>query len=267
MEYAINKSITDAQQDPDVAERAFVLNWKTAARQHFTSGIAVGSYNNDWITAYYNQSAGWQKSAALAIRLADDKIAKGLTGHDCRHNTVWQRYLFSTTKAGYRKCSQRPIDSNQRHRCYDVAERWRTLQSYGTERTSGRNGCRCLQCKRQQTRSDDQFINVHLQSYRQSYSRKKYFMGSYRDTTNFFWASNDAKMGRTDFIAYTFPYKDKNTFTAEYLIAKRDSVLKKNIPGAFPNSYMKTNAIETTYNAITLKNGKYCGVLRGLWEM
>jgi hypothetical protein len=92
-------------------------------------------------------------------------------------------------------------------------------------------------------------------------------MGSYRDTTNFFWASNDAKIGRTDFIAYTFPYKDKNTFTAEYLIAKRDSVLKRNIPGAFPNSYMKTNAIETTYEAITLKNGKYCGVLRGLWEM
>lgn len=102
VEYAINKSITDAQQDPDVAERAFVLNWKTAARQHFTSGIAVGSYNNDWITAYYNQSAGWQKSAALAIRLADDKIAKGLTGHDAEMipnmkqvARIWRAYLMS----------------------------------------------------------------------------------------------------------------------------------------------------------------------------
>ena len=102
VEYAINKSITDAQQDPDVAERAFVLNWKTAARQHFTSGIAVGSYNNDWITAYYNQSAGWQKSAALAIRLADDKIAKGLVGHDAEMipnmkqvARIWRAYLMS----------------------------------------------------------------------------------------------------------------------------------------------------------------------------
>lgn len=90
---------------------------------------------------------------------------------------------------------------------------------------------------------------------------------SYRDTINFFWASNDAKFGRTDFVVYTFPYKDNNTFTAEYLIAKRDSALKRNIPGAFPHSYMKTNIAETTYEPIILKNGKYCGVLRGLWEM
>lgn len=102
VEYAINKSITDAQQDPDVAERAFVLNWKTASRQHFSSGLATGSYNNDWITAYYNQSAGWQKSAALAIKLADDKIQKGLTGHDAdmipnmkQVARIWRAYLMS----------------------------------------------------------------------------------------------------------------------------------------------------------------------------
>jgi len=102
VEYAIDKSITDAQQDPDVAERAFVLNWKTAGRQHFYSGISVGTYNNDWITAYYNQSAGWQKSAALAIRLADDKIAKGLSGHDAEMipnmkqvARIWRAYLMS----------------------------------------------------------------------------------------------------------------------------------------------------------------------------
>lgn len=34
VEYAINSSITGAQMNPDVAERAFVLNWKTAGRQH-----------------------------------------------------------------------------------------------------------------------------------------------------------------------------------------------------------------------------------------
>lgn len=103
VEYAINKSISYAQMDPDVAERAFVLNWKTAARQHFTSGIAVGSYNDDWISAYYNKSADWQKSAALAITLADDKIAKGgLTGHDAvmipnmkQVARIWRAYLMS----------------------------------------------------------------------------------------------------------------------------------------------------------------------------
>lgn len=102
VEYAINKSIIDAQQNPDQAERAFVLNWKTAGRQHLASGIATGTYNDDWISAYYNGSADWQKSAALAIALADDKIGKGLTGHDAimipnmkQVARIWRAYLMS----------------------------------------------------------------------------------------------------------------------------------------------------------------------------
>ncbi|MEG2855684.1 SusD/RagB family nutrient-binding outer membrane lipoprotein [Bacteroides sp.] len=102
VEYALNKSITDAQQNPDVAERSFVLNWKTAARQHLATGIAGGTYNNDWITAYYNQSASWQQSAALAIQLADEKTKKGLVGHDMEMipnmkevARIWRAYLMS----------------------------------------------------------------------------------------------------------------------------------------------------------------------------
>ena len=92
-------------------------------------------------------------------------------------------------------------------------------------------------------------------------------MTYYRDTTDFFWASNNANTGRTDLIVYTFPYTDPNTFTAEYLVAKRDSVLKKNLPGAFPESYMATETrADVSYTPITV-NGQYCGVLRGLWKM
>jgi len=93
-------------------------------------------------------------------------------------------------------------------------------------------------------------------------------MISDRDTINFFWTTNDAGSGRTDVIVYTFPYTDPNTFTGEYLTAMRDSVLKTNIPGAFPNSYMTTETryVLPSYTAITLQ-GKYCGVLRGLWRM
>ncbi|MCD8270286.1 MAG: DUF4837 family protein [Parabacteroides sp.] len=92
-------------------------------------------------------------------------------------------------------------------------------------------------------------------------------MTYYRDTTDFFWASNNANTGRTDLIVYTFPYTDPNTFTAEYLIAKRDSVLKENLPGAFSESHMATETrAEVTYTPITV-NGQYCGVMRGLWKM
>ncbi len=89
----------------------------------------------------------------------------------------------------------------------------------------------------------------------------------YRDTTNFFWASNNASTGRMDLIVYTFPYTDSNTFTAEYLVAKRDSVLKINLPGGHPGSYMQTETRGgIDYKPITL-NDKYCGVTRGLWRM
>lgn len=87
-----------------------------------------------------------------------------------------------------------------------------------------------------------------------------------KDETDFFWTSNNAVRGRMDMVVYTFPYTDTQTFTLEYMLAMRDSILGANIPGSFPNSYMSTNAAFTSYTPITLY-GKYCGVLRGLWEM
>ena len=82
---------------------------------------------------------------------------------------------------------------------------------------------------------------------------------------DFFWASNNANTGRMDLVVYTFPYTDPNTFTREYLLEKRNAVLGAYIPGSLPNSYMSTNSAMVTYTPITLY-GKYCGVLRGLWE-
>jgi hypothetical protein len=92
-------------------------------------------------------------------------------------------------------------------------------------------------------------------------------MKNARDTTDFFWVTNDAKKGRQDLIVYSFPYTDQNTFTKEYLIAKRDSVLKANLPGVFPNSYMTTEMrYDPIYTPLEI-NGKYVGELRGLWKM
>ncbi len=93
-------------------------------------------------------------------------------------------------------------------------------------------------------------------------------MTFFKDTTDFFWASNNANTGRIDVVVYSFPYTDPETFTLDYLIAKRDSAMKANLPGSFPNSYMttSTNYAMPTYTPITV-NGKYTGVLRGLWRM
>ncbi|MDR2041385.1 MAG: DUF4837 family protein [Tannerella sp.] len=90
--------------------------------------------------------------------------------------------------------------------------------------------------------------------------------GSYKDSTDFFWSSNNANTGRMDIVVYTFPYTDEQTFTKEYLVARRNSMLGANIPGSFPGSHMATDTNNVSYTATT-QRGKYCGVLRGLWQM
>lgn len=89
---------------------------------------------------------------------------------------------------------------------------------------------------------------------------------SFKDSMDCLWFSNDVPVGRMDLIVYSFPFTDKNTFTLDYLIAKRDSVVKYMIPGSFAGSYMSTEKRVVDYSATTL-HGKYCGILRGLWRM
>ncbi len=92
-------------------------------------------------------------------------------------------------------------------------------------------------------------------------------MCSYKDTTDFFWVTDHGLRGRIDMVVYSFPYVSERAFTLDYLVAMRDSILGEHIPGAFPGSYMTTEKRFTpSYEAIS-KNGEYCGVVRGLWEM
>lgn len=100
VEYIINQSIIQAQQNPDVAERAFVLYWKTASRQHRHNGaLTVGAYNEEWTGNYYNQISAWLKSANLAVSVSDQKIEAG-TDHLYTENLkqvarIWRAYLMS----------------------------------------------------------------------------------------------------------------------------------------------------------------------------
>lgn len=100
VEYIINNSIVATQQNPHVAERAFVLYWKTAARQHrYNGGLIAGSYNDGWSSDYYSSLAGWLKSANLAITVSDEKIAAGsdlpYTNNLKQIARIWRVYLMS----------------------------------------------------------------------------------------------------------------------------------------------------------------------------
>lgn len=90
---------------------------------------------------------------------------------------------------------------------------------------------------------------------------------SSKEDSCFVWVSNDSGDGRKDVMVYSFPFVDEDAFTVDYLIQKRDSVTKRNIPGAFENSYMQT---EHRYpvNSRKLKvDGEFCFEYRGLWRM
>lgn len=85
---------------------------------------------------------------------------------------------------------------------------------------------------------------------------------------DFYWITNNHPGIRQDIVIYSYPYTDKNTFTKDYLLAKRDSVMRANLPGEFKGSYMGT---EYKYEPPVFKevwlNDGYCAEIRGLWKI
>lgn len=83
---------------------------------------------------------------------------------------------------------------------------------------------------------------------------------------NFFWAGMNAATGDQNFVIYSYPYTDKDTFTKEYFVHKRDSVMKINIPGAREGMYMMTDSLMTDVRPISVQ-GEYALEARGLWRV
>jgi hypothetical protein len=83
---------------------------------------------------------------------------------------------------------------------------------------------------------------------------------------NFFWAATNAATADQNFVIYSYPYTDANTFTKEYFIHKRDSVMKINMPGAPENSYMITDSVTIEVKPLNL-HGEYAFEARGLWRV
>lgn len=83
----------------------------------------------------------------------------------------------------------------------------------------------------------------------------------------FVWGSDLNTQGRKDLVVYTFPYTSHETFTPNYLVAKRDSVLGRHILGEYLNSYMTTEKRVAPMSTAYTLHGAYCYELRGLWSM
>lgn len=83
---------------------------------------------------------------------------------------------------------------------------------------------------------------------------------------DFFWASTNAATSDMNFVIYTYPYTDKRTFTRDFFMHKRDSVMKVNVPGAREGMYMATDTMTVDVKGIDVQ-GDYVLEARGLWKM
>ncbi|MDR6784646.1 hypothetical protein ABIE26_003292 [Pedobacter africanus] len=102
VEYFINRSIIEAQMNPDVAERSFVLYWKPAGRQAADvdgGTISFGDYNDGWSNAYYEQVSGWLNAVNTGIQIGEKQIANGTsklyTNNLIQVARIWRAYLLS----------------------------------------------------------------------------------------------------------------------------------------------------------------------------
>ena len=91
-------------------------------------------------------------------------------------------------------------------------------------------------------------------------------VNKFKKGEDFLWASTNTGKKDMSIVLYSYPYTDKNTFTLDYFLNKRDSVMKVNIPGAFKGSYMSTQRDFVYVEDATIQ-GKYAQVARGLWRV
>lgn len=91
-------------------------------------------------------------------------------------------------------------------------------------------------------------------------------LSSHKAGDHFFWAGTNTATGDQNFVIYSFPYTDPKTFTKDFFLHKRDSVMKINIPGAREGMYMTTDTLFTSVKPIAVQN-KYALEARGLWRI
>ena len=91
-------------------------------------------------------------------------------------------------------------------------------------------------------------------------------VNKYKKGKDFLWASTNSEKKDMNIVVYSYPYTDTNTFTLDYFLDKRDSVMKANIPGGPEGSYMATQR-DYVYVKDGTVHGKYAQIARGLWRV
>ena len=84
---------------------------------------------------------------------------------------------------------------------------------------------------------------------------------------NFAWIRYETPEISQGIIVHTYPYSSDSTFTVDYILDKRDSILKKYVDGPTKGSYMTTeHQLPPLFNIFNFKNN-YAAETRGLWKV
>ena len=86
------------------------------------------------------------------------------------------------------------------------------------------------------------------------------------DTGDFLWFRQDIPKGSMNIIAYSLPLIAQDSI-ANNIVAARDTIGKKHIPGQFEGTYMVTEAAYTPFTKQTKLSGKLSYETRGKWEV
>lgn len=96
-----------------------------------------------------------------------------------------------------------------------------------------------------------------------------YFPSGYslkKETPDFIWISYETSFTNQGIFIYKYPYTDAAQLTPQGIVAKRDEVLKENVPASTEGSYMITNpVIEPGFKWIKY-NGIDYAETRSLWD-
>ncbi len=89
----------------------------------------------------------------------------------------------------------------------------------------------------------------------------------YKEDTNFVWVHQETPRLHQGIIVYYKEYTDTANFNVNRLLDRRDSILKKYIPGSAKNSYMTTERRLPVATKVFMRNGNYTLEIRSLWKV
>jgi hypothetical protein len=84
---------------------------------------------------------------------------------------------------------------------------------------------------------------------------------------DFVWLRYETPEISQALLVYWFPYTSDSTFTLNYLLNKRDSILRVNVPGPTEGSFMTTERRVDPLFQIIRHNKNYAADIRGLWRV